>query len=94
MAVLRSALQSASVEVRVQGAAGSRNLEKDAAEELLLIALRDPDPSIRTIALKTVDKAFGTAEQPDTVRQIITGISLSDPEVSIRERAARASEPT
>jgi HEAT repeat protein len=85
--VLLDAAKNASAEVRVQAAAGARNLSGDAATRVLLIALRDSDVGVRNVALKSVRPVAARGELSGPLRERVAAMLESDPEQFLRESA-------
>lgn len=83
--LLFKAANSLFAEVRVQAAAGARNLPNEAATQILLKALDDSDFGVRNLALKSTKSLSKKGNLPEVLQKKILALSKSDPEQFIRE---------
>jgi HEAT repeat protein len=92
VALVANASSSPSVEIRVQAAAGARNLQKDTIAGVLASLVDDPDVGVRAVAVKTTKAAFSKEELPQALRERLSRLAESDPEPSLRELSKSALE--
>ena len=90
VALVAKAASSQSVVIRVQAAAGARNLPKDSIAGVLAPLLDDPDAGIRAVAVKTTKAVFPAEALPLALREKLSRHADSDPEPSLRELSKSA----
>jgi hypothetical protein len=88
--LLFSAATNPSVQIRIQVAAGARNLSQADGERILLRLLNDSTALVRIVGLKTVKAAFPSGQMPQRLAESVSRLRDSDPEEAVRDLSRSA----
>jgi HEAT repeat protein len=96
VALLLQATQHADPVVRLQAAAGVREMPDDDVSKIMLATLRDSDQSVRNVSLGSLRLIYAPDTMPAAIRTRIKALAKSDPEKFVRAEAKallRSAEP-